>query len=140
MGQGPGLGAVVTWPQEGKVYPTGLLYATHTLGLSPPPWSGLSGLSRLLARVEQQIWTELLQKVGQAPQRINDQSSEARSRQMCFYRPLNETNEWWGPWPLREAEGGGVEKQLPRVSPEAPASMPSQLQWRPRQEGLGQLP
>lgn len=58
---------------------------------------------------------------------------------MCFYRPLNETNEW-EPWPLRGAEGRGVEKQLPRVSPEAPALMPSQLQWRPRHAGLGQLP
>lgn len=82
------------------------LRCTH-FGSVPSRWSDLSGLGRLLAKVEQQIWTELLQKIGQAPQRINDQSSEARSRQMCFYRPLNETNEWWGPWPLREAEGGG---------------------------------
>lgn len=58
---------------------------------------------------------------------------------MCFYRPLNETNEW-EPWPLRGAEGRGVEKQLPRVSPEAPALMPSQLGWRPRHMGLGQFP
>lgn len=55
------------------------------------------------------MWAELLQKVGQAPRRIDDQSSEARSRQMCFYRPLNKTNEW-GPWPLRGAgERGGRE-------------------------------
>lgn len=33
-----------------------------------------------------------------------------------------------------------MEKQLPGVSPEAPASVPSQLQGRPRHEGLGQLP
>lgn len=39
---------------------------------------------------------------------------------MCFYRPLNETNEW-GLWPLREVQGRGAEKQLPRVSPEAPS-------------------
>lgn len=58
---------------------------------------------------------------------------------MCFYRPLNETNEW-GPWPLKGVEGSRVEKQLPRVSPKAPASMPSQLQWRPGHTGLGQLP
>lgn len=57
---------------------------------------------------------------------------------MCFYRPLNETNEW-GPWPLRGAEGREVEKQLP-VSPEAPASMPRQIQWRPGHLGLGQFP
>jgi hypothetical protein len=37
---------------------------------------------------------------------------------MCFYRPLNKTNEW-GPWPQRGAEESGVEKQLPRVSLEA---------------------
>lgn len=58
---------------------------------------------------------------------------------MCFYRPLNETNEW-EPWPLRGAEGRGVEKQLPRVSPEAPVLMPTQLRWRPRHAGCGQLP
>lgn len=34
---------------------------------------------------------------------------------MCFYRTLNETNEW-GPWPLRGAEGREVEKQLPEVA------------------------
>lgn len=34
---------------------------------------------------------------------------------MCFYRTLNETNEW-GPWPLRGAEGREVGKQLPEVA------------------------
>lgn len=58
---------------------------------------------------------------------------------MCFYRPLNETNEW-GPWPLSGAQGRGAEKRLPRVSSEAPASVPSQLRRSPGHAGLGSSP
>ena len=43
---------------------------------------------------------------------------------MCFYRPLNETNEW-GPWPLRkcreEGQRGSCQElaQRPRVNAES---------------------
>lgn len=58
-------------------------------------------------------------RAGGAPRELTTrESSEAQSGQMCFYRPLNETNEW-GPWPQRGEEGCWGEKQLPRVSLEA---------------------
>lgn len=130
---------MVTWPQEAESVLQACLILQTLLDLSLSLGQAWAGLWRLLARVEQQTWTELLQKVGQAPQRIDDWSSEAWSGQMCFYGPLNETNEW-GPWPLRGMERSGVEEQLPRVSPEAPVPMLSQLRWGLRHKGLGRLP
>lgn len=68
----------------------------------------------------------LLQKVGRAPQKIDDQSSGAQSGQMCFYRPLNETNEW-GPWPRKGAGGRGWRSSCQELAQRSSGSAESAL-------------